>query len=86
MASMAWLGTCDRHNGRLEVDTPMGKKGMWGYILFLAWLGPGEVGEVHVCYTRGGVLGQKKNKGTYKGVLNHSIHSNMPVQQHMDPK
>jgi len=51
VASTAWLGTCDGCNGRLEVDMPMGKKGMQGYILFLAWLGPGEVGEVHVHYT-----------------------------------
>jgi len=29
------------------------------------------VGYVHVHYMRGGVLRWKKNKGTYKGVLNH---------------
>jgi len=57
-----------------------------GAVFLPAWPGPGKGGCVHVRYTQGGVLEQGENKGTYKGVLNHSIHSKMQVRQHMNPE
>jgi len=68
----SWLqqhdwGICNGHNGRLEVGTQMGKGKEGGLYSCLLGRSQARGDYVHVCYMRGGVLGQKENKGTYKG-------------------